>query len=180
MLNNAGIDHIVDPADIDETPLQADARLAPRDIAVRLACEKAAHVSLRHRDAYVIGADQVLAFGDRLLTKPGNPDGVRTQLKTLRGKSHTLISAVAVARNGEVLWTHSDAATLQMRDFSDEFLGDYVAQVGDVVAGSVGGYHLEGLGAQLFARVNGDHFTVLGLPLIALLNFLRSEDVIPA
>lgn len=178
MLSDAGITHKIHPADIDETALQTNWSGTPTQLAERLAAAKALSVSPLCKDALVIGSDQVLALGDQILTKPGTVDKVRTQLETLRGKQHSLLSSVAVACNDEILWTHTDCADLYVREFSKIFLSDYVARVGEDVRHSVGAYHLEGLGAQLFDRIDGDYFTVLGLPLLPLLNFLRTHGAV--
>ncbi|MEG3616948.1 nucleoside triphosphate pyrophosphatase [Magnetovibrio sp. PR-2] len=178
MLSAAGLEHIVHGANIDETTLQNSWSDTPARLAETLAEAKALNVSPEHADALVIGCDQVLALGDEILTKPGSPENVRAQLKYLRGKQHSLLSSVSVVQNGDVLWTHTDIAHLSVRDFSDAFLDVYVERVGEAVKSSVGGYHLEGLGAQLFDRIDGDYFTVLGLPLVPLLNFLRTHGAV--
>lgn len=178
LLRDAGIDHVCDPADINEAALKQKWTGDAEGLALELACLKALEVTRRHGGAMVIGADQVLALDAKIFDKPGHVDRVRAQLESLRGKTHTLISAVAIARDGEVLWSNADQVHLTMRHFSDAFLDDYVKQVGADVAGSVGAYHLEGLGAQLFAKVDGDYFTVLGLPLIALMQELRDRGVL--
>jgi septum formation protein len=149
-------------------------------VATELAGLKAVAISKQNPDAVVIGADQVLDCDGKLFDKPVGLDGARRQLKDLRGKRHKLVSTVAIAQNGEVTWKHAESATLSMRVFSDTFLDAYLALAGDKVVGSVGAYQLEALGAQLFTKVEGDFFTVLGLPLLPLLDQLRRAGAIPA
>jgi septum formation protein len=126
----------------------------------------------------VIGADQVLVCDGKIFDKPSTKDEARDQLVTLRGKKHELVSAVAVARHGSTIWSHCAHAQLTMREFSNTFLGYYLAEMGEEITSSVGGYKFEGPGAQLFEKIEGDYFTILGLPLLALLEFLRSQDVL--
>ncbi|HEY9078594.1 nucleoside triphosphate pyrophosphatase [Magnetovibrio sp.] len=178
MLTNAGVRHCCDPADIDETSIKQNWLGSPQGLAQKLAFEKARVVSLRHRGALVIGSDQILALDDEILDKPGSVEAAAEQLRQLRGHTHRLISAVSVVCDDQELWTYSDHADLSMRDFSDVFLHDYLDHVGADVTSSVGAYHLEGLGAQLFQSIEGDFFTVLGMPLIALLNFLRHKGAL--
>jgi septum formation protein len=185
MLEGAGLTFDVIPADLDETAVRNSAaeenpQTEPADIAALLAAEKARHVSRLQPSALVIGSDQVLALGDKLFAKAGSMDEARDILRALRGCTHTLISAVALARDGEVYWRTSDSAQLTMRNFSDVFLESYLKRIGDQALRGVGCYELEGLGAQLFDRVEGDWFTILGLPLLPLLERLRQEAVIAA
>ena len=135
-------------------------------------------VSARHTGALVVGADQILDSGGYWFEKPADAEAARAQLKALRGKRHTLVSAAAVVRNGSVVWRATDRAHLTMRDFSDEFLDAYIVTAGAELLQSVGAYRLEGLGAQLFERVEGDFFTILGLPLLPLLGFLRGHGAL--
>lgn len=178
MLNNAGVEHQCDPSHINEAAVKASWHGRPEALARELARTKALTVSARHPDALVIGADQVLALGVNVVDKPTTVEDVRDQLLRLRGREHRLISAVAVAHGPDINWDLVDTAHMHMRSFSDAFVDDYIARVGPLVLGSAGGYHLENLGAQLFDRVEGDFFTVLGLPLIALLNYLRLHGAI--
>jgi len=173
MLKDAGVDHLCDPADIDEAAVKRNWSGPAEGLAQKLALEKAQAVSPRHSDALVIGCDQVLALGDDIFDKPGTVQRAKEQLKHLRGRKHRLISAVSVVCNGEELWSYYDCADLTVRNFSDAFLEYYLQRVGKDVVSSVGAYHLEGIGAQLFDSVNGDFFTVLGLPLMDLMKFLR-------
>jgi septum formation protein len=183
MLERAGIAVTICPADIDEATIRTaisndNEDLEPGDMATILAQAKAVSVSERNHGALVIGADQVLVCDGVRYDKPVDADAARDQLLTLRGKTHTLVSAVACARNGTVTWFHDQTAHLTMRSFSNGFLGSYMARVGADVTSSVGAYKLEGLGVQLFETVEGDYFTILGLPLLALLEFLRGEGAL--
>lgn len=178
LLENAGLLIETDPAVIDERAVEAplvEAGFGADDIALILANAKALDVSQRHPGRLVIGADQTLGLGKDRFHKPDTAEEARAQLLALRGKTHQLHSAVSVARDGETLWQHVDAAHMTMRDFSPEFLGRYLAEIGDTVYQTVGGYQLEGPGVQLFEKADGDYFTVLGLPLIPLLKYLRDE-----
>jgi septum formation protein len=181
MLESAGVAFRVVPADVDEASLKR--RLAGKAqpaaaVADALARAKAESVSTRHPDAVVIGADQVLALEGELFDKPGDLAAARAQLERLRGRTHRLISAVALAQGGEILWTHVGEAVLSMREFSPAFLDRYLAHAGADLHRIVGAYEIEGLGIQLFERVEGDHFTIIGLPLLPLLTELRSRGVI--
>ena len=149
-------------------------------IAAALAAAKAEAVSARLPDALVIGADQVLALGQDLFSKPAGTSEAREQLLRLRGKSHQLHTAASLATGGKVVWTHVEIATLAMRPFSDAFLADYLRAAGDRVCHTVGAYEIEGLGIQLFERIEGSLFTIIGLPLLPLLAELRARGVIDA
>jgi len=180
LLRAAGVDFAVEPAAIDEARLKREARQAGDSAigcASTLAAAKACCISLRHPAALVIGADQVLSAGSDWFDKPGDPAEARTQLLALRGRTHMLATAACVACNGGVLWRATSTPELTMRRFSDAFLEEYIAAEGDALLGSVGAYRLEGRGVQLFSRIAGDHFAVLGLPLIELLGFLRKRGV---
>jgi septum formation protein len=179
MLEAAGLVFDVDAPRVDEEAAKASLRASgakPRDQADALAELKALSVS-RRRPEFVIGADQMLALGDDVFDKPAGRAEAREHLLRLRGKTHALITAAVVAREGAIIWRHVDTPKLKMRAFSDAFLDDYLARVGDDVLRSVGAYQLEGLGAQLFERVEGDYFSVLGLPLMPLLAFLREHGI---
>ena len=180
-LKNAGLVFEIDSSDVDERFIknEMDAKQAsPKDVASKLAEHKALAVSQRRPNTWVIGADQVLVFNNTIFDKPANPQEAVSHLRQFRGHSHDLISAVCVAHGNHAQWNYAEAARLYVRDFSDGFLELYMSEAGESVITSVGAYRLEGLGAQLFSRIEGDYFTVLGLPLLPLLNFLRSQDVI--
>lgn len=181
LLDGAGLDFAVEAAALDETELKRSLTaegVPPRDIADLLAEMKASRVSARHRDTLVIGADQVLVLDGRIFDKPADLAEARAHLEALRGRRHELISALVVAENGTPVWRHAEVARLEMRDFSDDFLAAYLATEGDALLGSVGAYRLEGPGVHLFSRVAGDHSTVLGLPLLPLLDYLRTRQAI--
>ncbi len=180
MLEEAGLAFEVDVPRVDEEAARASYRagaMKPRDQADALAELKALSVS-RRRPEFVIGADQMLAVEGETLDKPKDVAEARTHLLRLRGRTHELITAAVVAREGAVIWRHVETPRLRMRAFSDAFLDDYLQRVGEGVLSSVGAYQLEGLGAQLFERVEGDYFSVLGLPLLPLLSFLREHGVV--
>ena len=185
LLEAAGLAFDVIPADIDEAAVRAaiferTSGATAADIAAVLAAEKARVVSEKHRDALVIGADQVLALGGRIFDKARTLAEAHEHLAMLRGRTHTLVSAVALARNGRVQWQTCAAAEMTMRDFSDAFLKSYLDRIGTRALQSVGCYEIEGLGVQLFERIDGDYFTILGIPLLPLLARLRQEETIPA
>ena len=148
-------------------------------MAETLAELKAHQVARRHGGALVIGADQMLECDGIWFDKPANQGEAIQHLKSLSGRSHVLSSAVCVLRDGVRLWHHNAVAKLDVRPLSDSFIAAYLAAAGDIVLNSVGGYRYEGLGAQLFSRVEGDYFTILGLPLLPLLDYLRGHKVIP-
>jgi septum formation protein len=179
VLEAAGVPVEIKPAAIDERAIEAQAGPASADQAASLlAREKARAVAGGNPGRVVLGADQTLALGERRFSKAADRTGAREQLCALRGRTHTLHSALAVVRDDAVLFEHVDAAHLIMRAFSDEFLDRYLDAVGEAATASVGGYQLEGLGVQLFERVEGDHFTVLGLPLLPLLDWLRRAGLL--
>jgi septum formation protein len=181
VLESAGIPIDIEPADVDEREIEARAGFDdPGQVAALLAREKAKAVSAKHPGRMVLGADQTLALGKRRFSKAPNRVVAREQVAALRGNTHTLHSALAVMRGGAVLFETVDAAHLTMRKFSDAFLDSYLDAVGDKALSSVGGYQLEGMGIQLFERVEGDHFTVLGLPLLPLLGWLRQAGLLAA
>jgi septum formation protein len=183
MLAAAGVHFTVQAADVDEPAIRArmrgmDANVEPQRIAAVLAAAKAEDVSGKKSGALIIGADQVLALDRELLSKAPSLEAARETLRKLRGRTHELHSAVAFAENGKITWAHVGTARLTMRDFSDAFLDDYLLRAGDRVGHSVGAYELEGLGVQLFDKIEGDFFTVLGLPLLPVLAELRQRGII--
>lgn len=186
MLAGAGVEFSLRTADVDEPALRAAMRaehgdvLAPAEVALMLARAKAEAVSRLEPGAIVIGSDQVLALDGALLTKAGDMARVAEQIATLSGRSHELVSAVAIAMDGMAVWSAVDSARLTMRAVSDRFVETYVAACGEDVRHSVGAYHLEGLGVQLFEKIEGDYFTILGMPLLPLLAELRRRGVLMA
>ena len=179
LLDNAGISFEAVPADIDERAIQKNSGLsAPGEIAGLLAREKASFISARNPGHYVVGADQTLALGDRLFSKPTGRAQAADQLRLLAGQTHELHSAVAVARDGEMLFSDVSIARMIMRQLSDKEIQTYLDAAGDAVTTSVGAYQLEGLGVHLFERIEGDHFTILGLPLLPLLAYLRGQGLL--
>jgi septum formation protein len=180
LLSNAGLAFDVEPSGVDEEEakrsLMAD-HASPQAIAETLAEMKALRVSTRHPEAMVVGGDSTLASQGRLFDKPPSLEAARKQLLALRGQTHELFSSVVVARAGTRLWHWNERARLTMRPFNEAFLDAYLARAGDAVLTSVGAYQLEGLGAHLFSRVDGDYFTILGLPLLPLLSFLAGHGI---
>lgn len=179
LLANAGIAFEAMPADIDERALQSESGLsAPGEIASLLAGKKALWVSSRHPDRIVAGADQTLALGKRLFSKPTGRAQAAEQLQRLAGNSHELHSAAAVARDGKIVFETVAIARMTMRPLREAEIDAYLDEAGEAVTTSVGAYQLEGLGVHLFERIEGDHFTILGLPLLPLLAFLRGEGLL--
>jgi septum formation protein len=179
LLADAGLTFETVPAEIDERAIQQASGLsAPADIAALLAREKSLFVSTRRSGRYVIGADQTLALGTRLFSKPASRGQAAEQLRALAGESHELYSAVAVARDGKILFEKVAIARMTMRPLIETEIDAYLDAAGVAVTSSVGAYQLEGLGVHLFDRIEGDHFTILGLPLLPLLAFLRSEHLL--
>jgi septum formation protein len=174
VLEAAGIPIELCPADLDERALEAAATAAdPTAIAALLAREKASLVGKSHPGRLVVGADQTLALGTKRFSKPADRLAARAQLQALRGRSHELHAALAFVDDGAVVFEHVETARLTMRHFSDDFLDRYLDAIGNAVLASVGCYQLEGIGVQLFERIEGDYFTILGLPLLPALDFLR-------
>ena len=183
LLAGAGIAFTVDPALVDEAAVK-DAMAAEgasaEDAAIALAHMKAQRISRRHAGVLVIGADQILDLEGTWFDKPAGMNHARESLLALRGRAHNLATAACICRDGERIWHHVETPKLTMRDFSDGFLDNYLEDAGEGILSSVGAYRLEGNGVQLFARIEGSHFTILGLPLLALLDVLRANGVVSA
>jgi septum formation protein len=179
LLRDVGIPFAVQPAHVDEESVKASMRGADgAAIAVALAERKAVAISSLRRSELVLGADQILMLGDELMSKADTLGAAATQLRRLRGRRHQLIGALVLAKDGAAVWRYTETSTLWVRDFGEEFLDAYLAAEGEAVLGSVGCYRYEGLGAQLFERVEGDYFSILGLSLLPLLAALRDRGVI--
>lgn len=179
MLTDAGVPFSVQVADVDENAVKA--AHDPADaagLALELARVKALAVSRHDADAWVLGADQTLSFEGGLVSKASSLDAARARLKSMRGKAHQLHAGAALARNGQIVWSGIDTATMRVRDFSDAFLDAYLTTEGEGLLACVGSYRLEGMGSQLFEAVEGDYFTVLGLPLWPVLAELRRAGVL--
>ncbi len=180
LIEAAGIPVVAKPADLDERAIEQGVKGGPGDVALELARAKAATVAAMSGPGIVVGCDQTLALGKRRFSKPKDRDAARDQLMAMRGKAHELHSAVAVIRNGSVTFAQVAVARLTMREFSPAFLEAYLDEAGANVTASVGAYQLERTGIHLFERIEGDHFTILGLPLLPLLAHLRHEGVLAA
>jgi len=180
LLEAAGIPVEARPAHLDERAIEQGVTGGPGEVALTLAREKARTVAAMSGNGIVVGCDQTLALGDRRFSKPADRTAARVQLLALRGKTHQLHSAVAVCRNGAVTFGHVAVARLTMRAFSESFLDRYLEAAGDAVIASVGAYQLERGGVHLFEKIEGDHFTILGLPLLPLLEHLRHEKALAA
>jgi septum formation protein len=180
MLRDAGVAVETVAAAVDEAGIKAGLReeaAPPRDVADLLAELKARRIATRRPERLVLGADQVLVLDGRIFDKPADLAEARVQLQGLRGRRHELLSAAVIFEGAAPVWRHVGRAVLTMRPFSDVFLDDYLAAEGDLALASVGGYRIEGRGAQLFSRVDGDHFTIMGLPLLEVLGFLRTRGI---
>ncbi len=181
LLVSAGLTFEISPANIDEGEIKASLiaeRCDPIVIAEVLAENKALAISRKTPGSLVIGADQILESGKSILSKPKTKSEARNQLCLLRDTEHKLISSVVVAKDGQRLWHNTDVALLQMRNFSDAFLDNYLNDLDEDILFGSGCYRVEGIGIQLFARITGDYFTILGLPLLALLDYLRLQGVV--
>jgi septum formation protein len=180
LLEAAGIPVEIDPADIDERAAEAPhAGASPEKIALLLAHDKALAVARRRPGSLVLGADQTLALGNHRFSKPATISAAREQLASLSGKTHALHAGVAVVRDGKILFETVAIAHLTMRALSNTALDAYLSAAGERILSSVGAYQLEGLGVHLFEKIEGDHFTILGLPLLPLLGFFRREGMLP-
>ena len=184
VLRGAGLHFRQQSAEIDERALEAEAALAGHvdagQLALMLAAAKARNVSARQPEALVIGADQVMECGGRIYHKPASVEAARQQLIQLRSKTHSLNAGLCVAQGGAVLWQHLDRAHLTMRDFTDAFLDAYCRSESETLLRTVGVYRVEGAGIQLFSAIEGDHFTIMGLPLLPLLGYLRGIGCLAA
>jgi len=179
MLINAGLDIEAVPADVDERALEAPLQgVSPEDVAAILAEAKATEVSERKPGALVLGCDQTLSLGDEVFHKPADMEGARRHLLALSGKTHQLNSAAVLMRDGKVLWRHVGIASLTMRKLDPAFIGRHLARVGAKALSSVGAYQIEGEGIQLFEKIEGDYFTIVGLPLLPVLKELRALGAI--
>lgn len=182
LLDQAGVPIVAEAPRIDEDEVKTALRgegAGAGQVAETLAELKARRISRRYPDALVIGADQILDCNGQWFDKPPDRDHAAAHLRALGGKEHRLMTAVCVLRDETRLWHHNAQARLTLRPLSESFIADYLDAVGDDALTSVGAYRLEGLGAQLFAEVEGDYFTILGLPLLPLLDFLRTQGVVP-
>lgn len=181
LLQDAGIEFEVVAKPVDETAIK-EAMLAegglPRDIADALAEAKSRRVS-QNQPGLVIGADQIMVMDGNIFDKPKNMDEARSRLQSMRGRSHHLMGAVVICENGQPVWRHMAKTTLMMRGFTDTFLDDYLQAEGEVILSSVGAYRFEGRGAQLFTHVEGDFFSILGLSLLPVLDYLRERGALP-
>lgn len=183
LLTAAGLEFEALPAAVDEATIKESARaegMAVAEAATLLADAKAARIARKHREAVIIGADQILVCEGEWFDKPEDVEAARAHLTRLRNKPHELVTAVVVWREGERAWHHVASPRLVMRDFSDAFLDTYLAREAEFVTQSVGAYRLEGLGLQLMRDIRGEHTAILGLPMLPLLAYLRDSGVIPA
>jgi len=179
MLEAAGIPLEVKPVDLDERKLEGEFKpVTARAAAALLAQAKARNASKRLPERTVLGADQTLSLGTERFSKPANRAAAREQMRALSGKTHELHSAAALAEGGAIVFEHADTARLTMRELSDRFIESYLDAAGDRAMTSVGAYQIEGLGAQLFERIEGDYFTILGLPLLPLLHYFQRSGLI--
>ncbi|MBB4005101.1 Maf-like protein [Aurantimonas endophytica] len=181
LLKNAGIDFTVEASDLDERAIEApllESGVSPEDIAGILAEAKATDVSTRHQGTIVIGADQTLSLGDEVLHKPATMEDARRTLLKLSGRTHHLNSAVVLVEDGAVTWRHVATAAITLRDLDPGFIGRYLAHAGQKALTSVGAYQIEKEGIQLMDSIEGDFFTIIGLPLLPLLKELRRRGEI--
>ncbi|RVT99452.1 septum formation protein Maf [Rhodovarius crocodyli] len=183
LLAAAGLRFTAEAAHVDEDALKAAARAeeySPEDAAVLLADAKAERISRRRPEALVLGADQILECEGSWFDKPADMAGAAAHLRALSGKRHRLVNGIVAFRGGSRIWTHLDSPKLWVRPLSETFIEEYLALEGEAVLSSVGAYRLEGPGIQLFDRIEGEHSSILGLPMLAVLGFLRQQGVLPA
>jgi len=181
LLKNAGVKFTTDIASIDERAIEQpllEANLEPADIAQVLAEAKAVNVSSHHPNSLIIGCDQTLSLDDTMFHKPDDMKQARQHILNFSGKAHQLNSAIVLVYNQQTIWRHVSIANMFMRKLTPEFVGRYLARAGNHVLDSVGAYQLEGIGVQLFDRIDGDYFTIIGLPMLPLLSELRNQGVI--
>jgi septum formation protein len=182
LLTQAGLSFDIKPADVDEDAIKDEALsngVSPKAVALKLAQAKAVEVS-KQRPGVIIGADSVVELERELISKSKDMAAAAVQMRAFSGRIHHLHSAVAIAENGEVVWSTVETAQLSVRRLSEAFITDYLARAGEGILSSVGGYQLESLGIQIFDRIEGDYFTILGLPLVPLLQQLRHLEVLPS
>jgi len=182
LLSQTGIYFDTARPPVDEAPIKArlkEGGASAADVAEALAEAKANSVADILPGHYVIGADQMLECEGVWYDKPVNRAGALRQLLALRGRTHQLITAAVIAHEGRIIWRHTEVAQMTMRDFSEEFLGHYIEKAGDALTNSVGAYEVEGIGVQLFAKIEGDYYSILGLPLVPLLIGLREAGALP-
>ncbi len=181
MLRNAGINFDIMPADINEEKIIESCeagKLNKKDIVLRLAEEKAIFVSKNNPENYIVGSDQILVMDDKIFNKAKNKDEAKKRLENFQGKNHLLMSAVCVVLNDEVLWSTVETATLHVKKMSEEQIDHYLDQAGETLTKCVGCYAIEGPGIRLFKDIKGDFFTILGMPLLPLLNYLEKEGAL--
>jgi len=178
LLGDAGVEFLRDPADMNEAALMTPGQSA-QAAARLLAEEKARHVSHRHPGALVLGGDSVLDFAGELISKSPDVAAARALLARLSGRTHAIVTGAALVRDGQIVWSHVGEGRLTMREISPQFLDAYLAEESPAILESVGCYHLEGRGAQLFDRIEGDYFSILGLPLMPVLAALRQQGLLP-
>lgn len=181
MLNNAGVDFQAIPADLDEEKIMVDLDeegASATNICLQLAKEKALFISRDNNDEFVIGSDQILTLDDKIYSKAKDKEEAIERLLELQGQEHFLTSAVCVAKNDKILWHKTDAVALKMKNMTHDQITNYADRAGNILTSCVGAYAIEGLGVQLFEDIRGDYFTIMGMPLLPLLNFLEKEGAL--